>query len=204
MRLGLIILCIGYVLSQFFRAFLAVLTDVLAQDIGTTADDLATASGLWFLTFAAMQIPVGWALIYLITAVFYAFEGNYIAKWGTAGLNAFQVMYGASLVGVVIMGPVMLLSGQTIVPEWPLPPAQGALVAASVVHVLVYAAYVWLAGRAGAVFVTGFGLIWASLILDESYQTTIWLALAFMFAGMFLVQPRPKLATEPRMPETGT
>ncbi|MEO0752727.1 MAG: MFS transporter [Pseudomonadota bacterium] len=62
MRLGLIVLCAGYVLSQFFRAFLAVLTDVLARDIGATADDLALASGLWFITFAAMQIPVGWAL----------------------------------------------------------------------------------------------------------------------------------------------
>ncbi|MEL7279649.1 MAG: MFS transporter [Pseudomonadota bacterium] len=62
MRLGLIILCVGYVLSQFFRAFLAVLTDVLERDLGTTANDLAFASGLWFLTFAAMQVPVGWAL----------------------------------------------------------------------------------------------------------------------------------------------
>lgn len=62
MRLGLTILCAGYVLSQFFRAFLAVLTDVLARDVGTTPDDLAFASGLWFLTFAVMQIPVGWAL----------------------------------------------------------------------------------------------------------------------------------------------
>ena len=62
MRLGLSVLCIGYVLSQFYRAFLAVLTEVLGRDIGATADDLAVASGLWFLAFAAMQIPVGWAL----------------------------------------------------------------------------------------------------------------------------------------------
>ena len=62
MRVGLIILCAGYVLSQFFRAFLAVLTDVLERDLGTTADDLAFASGLWFVTFAVMQLPVGWAL----------------------------------------------------------------------------------------------------------------------------------------------
>jgi predicted MFS family arabinose efflux permease len=34
----------------------------LARDIGATPDDLAFASGLWFLVFAAMQLPVGWAL----------------------------------------------------------------------------------------------------------------------------------------------
>ncbi len=62
MQTGLIVLCLGYVLSQFFRAFLAVLSTVLEQDLGAAPDDLAVASGLWFLTFAAMQLPVGWAL----------------------------------------------------------------------------------------------------------------------------------------------
>ncbi len=62
MRADLILLCLAYVLSQFFRAFLAVLTQVLKADIGATPEDLAFASGLWFLVFAAMQIPVGAAL----------------------------------------------------------------------------------------------------------------------------------------------
>lgn len=59
---GMIFLVLAYVLSQFYRAFLAVLSPVLATDIGAGADDLAMASGLWFAVFAAMQIPVGWAL----------------------------------------------------------------------------------------------------------------------------------------------
>ncbi len=62
MRLGLVVLVLAYVLSQFYRAFLAVLAPVLATDIGATPEDLAQASGLWFLVFAAMQIPVGAAL----------------------------------------------------------------------------------------------------------------------------------------------
>ena len=62
MRADLILLCFAYVLSQFFRAFLAVLTQVLKTDVGATPEDLAFASGLWFLIFAAMQIPVGAAL----------------------------------------------------------------------------------------------------------------------------------------------
>ncbi|MDF1670774.1 MAG: MFS transporter [Roseovarius sp.] len=62
MRAGLTLLCLAYVLSQFFRAFLAVLSGVLEADIGTGPDALAQASGFWFLSFAAMQLPVGWAL----------------------------------------------------------------------------------------------------------------------------------------------
>lgn len=62
MKLGLLFLVFGYFLSQFYRSFLAVLTPVLGVDVGATAADLSFASGVWFLVFAAMQIPVGWAL----------------------------------------------------------------------------------------------------------------------------------------------
>lgn len=59
---GIACLFAGFVLSQFYRTFLAVLTPVLKSDLGATAEDLAAASGLWFLIFAAMQVPVGMAL----------------------------------------------------------------------------------------------------------------------------------------------
>jgi drug/metabolite transporter (DMT)-like permease len=66
------------------------------------------------------------------------------------------------------------------------------------VHAGVYAGYVWMVGRAGAVFaaqvsylVTAFGVIWAMAILGERFSGTVWLAMLMMFAGLFLVQPRP-------------
>jgi len=59
MRIGIAALVLAYVLSQFYRAFLAVMTPVLTADLGVTAADLASASGWWFLAFAAMQIPIG-------------------------------------------------------------------------------------------------------------------------------------------------
>ncbi len=62
MNAGIALLAFAYVLSQFFRAFLAVLSPFLATDIGAGPEDLAFASGLWFITFAAMQPPIGWAL----------------------------------------------------------------------------------------------------------------------------------------------
>lgn len=62
MRIGIAALVLAYVLSQFYRAFLAVLAPILAADLQANAEALAQASGWWFLTFALMQIPVGWAL----------------------------------------------------------------------------------------------------------------------------------------------
>lgn len=131
MRLGLLILCLGYVLSQFFRAFLAVLTDVLAQDIGTTADDLATASGLWFLTFAVMQIPVGWALDRIgprRTASVLLFLG------GGGGALLFAMASGPALVNIAMMligvgcSPVLMASYYIFAREYP--PAKFATLAA--------------------------------------------------------------------------
>ncbi|WP_309666447.1 MFS transporter [Tabrizicola sp.] len=62
MYAGLAALILAYVLSQFYRAFLAVLAPVLKVDLAVTAADLASASGWWFLAFAAMQLPIGAAL----------------------------------------------------------------------------------------------------------------------------------------------
>lgn len=146
-------------------------------------------------------ISVFWASIYLLTAMCYGFEGNYVAKWGTMGLGAFQVMMGASLVGALISGPLMWVTGQSFMLTLSADRAQGALMLGSVIHVLVYASYVWLVTRAGAIFaaqvsylVTGFGLLWAWLLLGETYDQTLWLALAVIFAGLFLVQPGPRKA----------
>lgn len=61
-NIGIALLAFAYVLSQFFRAFLAVLSPFLERDLGTTPQDLAFASGLWFIAFAALQPPIGWAL----------------------------------------------------------------------------------------------------------------------------------------------
>lgn len=142
-------------------------------------------------------IPALWVTVGLVSGLFYAFEGNYVARWGTAGLNPVQVLWGASVVGSLIALPLALGSGQWIDPRPPYGAAQLAQVASSVLHVLTYTGYVWLVGRAGPVFtvqisylVTLFGILWAKLILAEAYPPVIWAALALMLTGMALVQPR--------------
>lgn len=154
---------------------------------------------------------LAWVPIALIAPAFYAFEGNFLARWGRPEVDPVQLLCGASIVGVAIALPVALATGRTVAfpapSDWSL--AETALVGSSVVHCIVYASYFWMIGRAGPVFsaqvsylVTGFGVLWAKLLLGESYSAWVWGAMGLMFVGLFLVQPRPKLAAV--LPQDGT
>lgn len=59
---GIATLVVAYVLSQFYRSFLAVLTPALTAELGATKVDLSLASGAYFVVFALMQFGVGVSL----------------------------------------------------------------------------------------------------------------------------------------------
>ena len=134
----------------------------------------------------------------MVGPMFYAAEGTFVSRFGMAGMDPVQAMFGASLVGLILCLPLVLASGQWEDPlaRWGRP--EQALVLSSVLHAMLYATYVGLAARAGAVFatqtsyvVTAAGLCWAMLLLGERFSPWIWLALAVMLAGLSLVRPRP-------------
>ncbi len=160
--------------------------------------------GVALIALPQASLPAGAALAFLPLALvgplFYAIEGNYVARWGTGALDAVQAMLGASLVGAVLVLPLAVFSGQFISPfrVWGAPEA--ALVLSSAVHAVMYATYVWLAVVAGAVFatqtsyiVTGAGVLWSMLLLGERFSGWIWAAMAVMMLGLFLVQPRARV-----------
>lgn len=196
---GIISICIATVPMLSFPIALALGMDrlsamrVLGLGLGFAAI-LLIALPQTSLPDAAM---VAWLPMALIAPLFYAIEGNYVARLGTEGLEPVQVLLGASLVGMVILAPVSIMSGQWITPSAPFGRPDWAIIGSAVAHAGTYAAYVWLVGRAGAVFaaqvaylVTGSGIIWSKLILDETYSIWVWGALVLMLAGVFLVQPR--------------
>lgn len=136
MRTGLILLAVAYVLSQFFRAFLAVLATPLEADIGVSADGLATASGLWFLTFAAMQIPVGWALDTIgprrTAAYLLLIGGGGGAALFASATSVFHINAAMMLIGVGC-SPVLMASYYIFAREFP--PKQFATLAALMIGV---------------------------------------------------------------------
>jgi len=114
---GLFALAIGYVFSQFYRAFLAVLTPLLSADIGATKADFSVASGVWFISFALCQFAVGiwldrhgprWtvSLLFAIAAL-----GAFVFAGATA---PWMLMVAMVLIGIgcsaVLMGAVFLIA----------------------------------------------------------------------------------------------
>jgi drug/metabolite transporter (DMT)-like permease len=146
-----------------------------------------------------------WLIFALASPLCYALEGNSVAKWGTGGLDPISLMFVSSFIGLLLVLPVVLATGQWINPVRTYGAPEYALILSSVIHALMYAGYVWLVGLAGPVFaaqtsyfVTGSGVLWAMTLLGERYSGWVWLALAVMLVGLFLVQPRTVAKQAPR------
>lgn len=162
--------------------------------------------GLGLLGVALIAAPGGdvlgpemlrWLPVALVGPLFYAMEATWVARNGTAGMDAVQAMFGASAVGMVLCLPLVLVTGQGFVPAPPFDRSEIGLLVMSVSHAALYASYVWLAATAGAVFaaqtsyvVTVTGVFWAMLLLGERFPPMVWVALLALLAGVALVQPR--------------
>ncbi len=174
-------------------------TRLLGLTLGLAGVGLIASQGGALGAGMSQTALLGWLALALVGPLFYAFEATYVARGGTAGMDAVQAMFGASVVGMVLALPVAVLSGQWVTPPLPFARPEWALVISSSVHAVVYASYVWLASKAGSVFasqssylVTASGVFWAMALLGERFSPMVWVALVIMLAGVALVQPRAK------------
>ena len=163
--------------------------------------------GVLLLVLPRASLPdpamLPWVAVTMIAVLCYAFEGNYVVKWGLGGLDPIQVLWGASSVGAVLALPLAVGTGQFIDPLRPFAAPDWAVLASAVIHVLVYAGYVWLVARAGVVFsaqvgypVTAFGVVWAMILLSETYSPYFWAAAVLILLGVFVVRPRQEDALD--------
>lgn len=137
-----------------------------------------------------------WVLVGILAPFFYAIEGAWVAA-SRVPAGPLQVLWGGSVVAVAVLIPLNLALGGPMLPG-PVGQAEGLIVVAGLLSLGAYAGYIGLLRRCGAVFgaqvgyvVTGSGVIWAMVLLGERYPPAVWVALALLFAGLTMVQPRP-------------
>ncbi|BCH33385.1 MFS transporter [Mesorhizobium sp. L-8-10] len=110
---GIVALAVGYVLSQFYRSFLAVLTPALGADLGMTKAQLSFASGGWFIAFALAQFGVGVCLDRFgpkrTTGLFVALGAGGGAFLFAAASSPWMVIVAMALIGVGC-APVLMAS----------------------------------------------------------------------------------------------
>ena len=136
-------------------------------------------------------------LVALIAPFFYAIEGNYLALKTPPNMHPLNILYGASVVGLVICTPLTFLTGSWVDLSQAWTSVEWGILANSVLHVIAYVGYIWIVGLSGAVFasqvayiVTLSGVLLGILILGESHSSLIWIALGCMILGLILVQPK--------------
>lgn len=179
MRAGLALLVAAYVLSQFYRAFLAVLSPVLQAEIGAGPEDLARASGLWFAAFALMQLPVGAALDRIgpkrTAAVLLGLGGG-----GGAAVFALAEGPGAVSAAMVLIGigcsPVLMAAYYIFARLYP-PAVFGTLAAAvigigSLGNILSAQPLAWAVGLIG-----WRGTLWVLAAVTLATAAALWLVL---------------------------
>jgi len=170
--------------------------------------------GVLLLILPEASLPeramVAFVPLALIAPLSYSVEGVGLGRMGMAGLDAVQVLCGASLISAVVALPAALMMGIFIDPRLPWGPGEAAVPISGVINAVTYAAYVWLVGRAGAVFaaqvsyiITGAGVFWSMVILGEVYSSWIWAAMGLILTGLVLVRPRAALPPPPPSPTGG-
>lgn len=142
-----------------------------------------------------------WVPVAALAPLCYAIEGAFVFGAKVGDVNPFQTLWAGYLVSTVSAFLLAQVGGAALLPSLRLDPSVLAFLFAGLAGIVAYAGYLWLLRRAGSVFgaqvaytVTGMGVIWAMLILDERYSAYVWGALALLFLGLFLVQPRGAFA----------
>jgi drug/metabolite transporter (DMT)-like permease len=166
-----------------------------------TSGVLLGAAAVMILILPETSLPEPGKAVFILVALVapfcYGVEGNYIASRAPRGIDPVTTLLGASILGMVIAGPMALATGTWVDllepwggPEW-------ALLFSSLCHVAAYTGYIWLVGVAGPVFsslvayvTTLSGVFLSALILSESYSGWVWAALILMIGGLALVQSR--------------
>ncbi|MEO1197834.1 MAG: DMT family transporter [Pseudomonadota bacterium] len=159
------------------------------------------AAAVVLLTAPEASLPspemVPFVFVALIAPFCYGCEANYLARRAPPDADPLVILVWASVIGAIGCAPVAVFTGNWVDLTGPWGQAELGLTLSSLSHAVAYSGYIWLVGRAGAVFtsqiayvVTVMAVLLSALILSEIYSPWVWLALGLMLAGLTLVRPR--------------
>lgn len=182
------------------------LTLVLAASLG--ADRLDTRKtlglGLGLLGIAIVMLgsanvsgidDLALASVPLLVALAYALEATLIRVRKPPALDTLAIVLGTTWAALVLLLPISLMHDAFSILRDP-GLVEAAIAAGAVLHLCGYCGFVWLIGQAGPVFtsqvgyiVTATGIVTGILMFDEHHGPAIWVAMALMTSGLFLVRP---------------
>ena len=140
---------------------------------------------------------IPWVLLALNCALCYALENIYIDRLALQNFGPIRLVCAVSFVSAIITFLLSLVMDQFFI----LQPTNLYLFISTLglgfISAIAYSIFIYLIGRAGSVFssqvgylVTFFGVVWGIIILGESHSVFVWISLAMIMMGIFLVQPK--------------
>ena len=140
---------------------------------------------------------IPWVLLALNCALCYALENIYIDRLALQNFGPIRLVCAVSFVSAIITFLLSLVMDQFFM----LQPTNLYLFISTLglgfISATAYSIFIYLIGRAGSVFssqvgylVTFFGVVWGIIILGESHSVFVWLSLAMIMLGIFLVKPK--------------
>ena len=140
---------------------------------------------------------IPWVLLALNCALCYALENIYIDRLELQNFGPIRLVCAVSFVSALITFVLSIVMNQFFI----LKPTNLYLFISTLglgfISATAYSIFIYLIGRAGSVFssqvgylVTFFGVVWGIIILGESHSIFVWVSLALIMMGIFLVQPR--------------
>ncbi|HIL18232.1 MAG TPA: DMT family transporter [Gammaproteobacteria bacterium] len=138
-----------------------------------------------------------WVIMMVLAAACYAAEGLVIATRAPPRVNVFVVVTAMLITAVIVMTPIVWLTGTFEVMPWPFSRSSWAILGMSVIMATAYGAFYYLIVLAGPVYasqtaylITLSGVLWGILIYDETHSAWIWVSLAVMMIALTLVKPQ--------------
>lgn len=170
------------------RRILGVVCGMIAVLLLVSPDDALANPGSVIWVFAA-----------IIAAACYATENMVVALFMPANTSSVTVLTGMFVFAVAAMAPFVVYTDSFVPLVWPWTVVEWSIVAMALISVVSYGFFIRLILFAGPVFasqmayvVTLSGVFWGILIYSEIHSYWIWIALAVMMVGLFLVTPKSR------------